>query len=130
MTTSRKKNVVSRKCTPTGSFLKEVIEHIDLKLSENPTSSLKIPEIARHFLDIGKFDKLDLHCLSIDFKNKNPSSKSTTEFLYFCSERMKEELCIEAEDATKNQYKNPLWNRLRYLLDITLLNLTCNCKTV
>jgi hypothetical protein len=85
LTTSRKKNVVNRKCTPKGSLLKEVIEHIDLKLSENPTSSFKIPKIARHFLDIGKFCKLDLHCLSIDFKNKNPSSTPITEFLFIFS---------------------------------------------
>lgn len=124
MTTSRKKNVVNRKCTPKGSFLKEVFDHIDLKLSQNPTSSFKIPEIARHFLDIGKCDKVYLHCLSIDFKNKNPSSTSITEFLSFCSATMKEELCREAEDATKNQYQNPLWNRLRYSFDLTLLNFT------
>ncbi len=73
LTTPRKKNVVGRKCTPNGSFLKKGIEHIDLKLSKNPTSSFKIPEIACHFLDSGKFDKLDLHCLSIDIQEQKSS---------------------------------------------------------
>jgi hypothetical protein len=81
---NRKIVMVKRKCTTKESFLKEVLEHIHLKLSQSPLSSKKIPEIARHFLDVGKFDTLDLHFLSIDYKNKNPSSTSTTEFLSFC----------------------------------------------
>ncbi|KAK4017251.1 hypothetical protein OUZ56_032198 [Daphnia magna] len=44
---------------------------------------------------------------------------------------MKEELCREAEDATKNQYQNPLWNRLRFSrITASVLDQASKCRTV
>ncbi|KZR98324.1 Uncharacterized protein APZ42_006313 [Daphnia magna] len=44
---------------------------------------------------------------------------------------MKEELCREAEDATKNQYQNPLWNRLRFSrITESVLDQASKCRTV
>lgn len=50
------------------SFLQEVIAHMDCKLKKGNVKV--IPELAKIFLPVDKFDSIDIHSLSRDFKKK------------------------------------------------------------
>lgn len=115
-----------RKKTPTGSFLKEVMEDQSMKwnlASHNPN----MPTICRYYFHehLNWFDQLDLHRLFHSYRKTvtatNPSSFKA--FLSFCKATMTEAACLKAQDSTSNQSKNPDWFKLRYLYYIVLQNM-------
>lgn len=90
-----------------------MIDHVELKQS-NSSEPLEMPEIARHFMKIDQFERLDIHCLLMDFKVKYPNSKCIDKFLEFSSKAMKKSLCEAAQIKTQDQYAAPTWKKLRY----------------
>lgn len=101
-----------RKTSPSGSFLREVMDHVELKQSSS-SEPLEMPEIARHFIKIDKFERLDIHCLLMDFKVNYPNSKCIDKFIEFASKSMKNTLCEEAQIETQDQYAASMWRKLR-----------------
>lgn len=95
------------------SFLKEVLDHMDMKLKTEKVSV--IPELAKIFLPVDKFDSLDIHCLSRDFRKENPLSEDIDCFMNFCTSKMTLHLCQEASECTTEQKDSAIWRRLRYV---------------
>lgn len=102
-------SLVLRKVTPAGSFLKEVMEHISTKVTNN----VRMPEIYRHFRSENDWwTCLDLHQLSTDFKSSSRSS-SVEEFVAFMSDKMSENACHQAAAKTLTQANDNIWHKLR-----------------
>ncbi len=89
---NRKVIKLRKKETPSGSFLKEVIEHISFVRSTRPQVTI-IPLIFNYFREHDEwFQNLDLHNLMQLFQRSFPAG-SPEQFLVFCKTNMKHENC-------------------------------------
>lgn len=101
-----------KKETPSGSFLKEVIEHISFVRSTQPQVTI-IPQIFNYFREHDEwFQNLDLHNLMQLFQRSFPAG-SPEQFLLFCKTNMKNENCKIAAAKTAGQSDCGNWFKLR-----------------
>lgn len=107
-----KEQAVLRKTTPPGSFLLEVLDHIELNIEK----ATRKPEIFRHFqTQPNWWDCIDLYSLALDFMEYTQSTNAK-DFMKFCSEKMTLSACEKANRFTESQADNKLWHKLRYSL--------------
>ena len=108
----RKEQSVFRKTTPSGSFLLEVLDHIELNIEK----ASRKPEIFRHFQTKPDWwECIDLYSLALDFMDHTQSTNAD-DFLKFCSDKMTLSACEKANRFTESQADNKLWHKLRYSL--------------
>jgi hypothetical protein len=98
--------------TPSGSFLKEVVEHISFVRSTQPKVTI-IPQIFNYFQEHDEwFQNLDLHNLMQLFQRRFPA-RSPEQFRAFGKTNMKNENCKIAATKTASQSECGYWLKLR-----------------
>jgi hypothetical protein len=101
-----------KKETPSGSFLKEAIEHISFVRSTQPQVTI-IPQIFNYFQEHDEwFQNLDLHNLMQLFQRRFPA-RSPEQFRAFGKTNMKNENCKIAATKTASQSECGYWLKLR-----------------
>lgn len=102
-----------------GNFLRKVVEY-----SKNNKT-----QIMNYFQEKTGVPSMSIHDLACDFK-KRSNNVNVEDFLIFCSQKMSQKLCDEAEIATLNQAESKIWYELRYgRVTASKAHETAHCQT-